>query len=248
MAEKSAIEWTDSSWNPITGCTKISQGCKNCYANRLAMRLQRMDPDGKYKNGFKLTTHEKDVGLPLRWKSPKVIFVNSMSDLFHKDVPDDFILKVFETMENAHWHIFQILTKRPERMNDFTNNIFKKELPNVWLGTSIEDDRVKNRIDYLKTTKAKVKFISFEPLIGPVGDIDLSGIHWAIVGGESGPDFREVEKKWIKEIRMQCRRDHVPFFFKQWGGVTSKSRGRELDGRVYDEYPKEYYEMIPNAR
>lgn len=242
MAEKSGIEWTDSSWNPVTGCTKVSAGCAFCYAERLAKRLQRMSPDGKYKNGFKLTLHEKDLELPLKWRERRTIFVNSMSDLFHEKVPYSFISRVFDTMEKANWHIFQILTKRPERMVHFTNKIYKKKLPNVWLGTSIENNKVLDRLKHLKKVKAKIKFISFEPLLGPVGSINLRGIHWAIVGGESGKYHRPIERKWVVEIRKQCRKYNVPFFFKQWGGLTSKSNGRTLDGRIYDEYPEEYYE------
>ncbi len=241
MAEKSGIEWTDSSWNPVTGCTKVSAGCAFCYAEKLTKRLYSMDPKGKYKNKFKLTLHEKDLELPLKWREPRTIFVNSMSDLFHEKVPTSFIKKVFNVMEKADWHIFQVLTKRPERMAKFTKEIYKKSLPNVWLGTSIEDKKVLSRLKELKKTKADVKFISFEPLIGSVGKINLKGINWAIVGGESGKYHRPIEKEWVKEIRKQCRTYKVPFFFKQWGGVTAKSGGRTLDGRIYDEYPKSYY-------
>jgi len=244
MAEKSGIEWTDSSWNPVTGCTKVSTGCAFCYAERLAKRLQMMDPRGKYKNGFRLTLHEKDLDLPLRWKKPKTIFVNSMSDLFHESVPYGFIKKVFNVMERANWHTFQILTKRPHRMVHFTNKIHKKLLPNVWLGTSIEDDKALRRLNELKKVKARIKFISFEPLLGSVGKVNLKGVHWVIVGGESGKYHREIKRDWIVEIRKQCRKYGVPFFFKQWGGVTSKAGGRTLDGRVYDEYPRVYYNLI----
>ena len=240
MGDKSAIEWTDASWNPVTGCTKVSAGCAFCYAERLSKRLQKMNPDGKYRNGFKITLHEKDLDLPLHWKDSRKIFVNSMSDLFHPEVPDDFILKVYDTMEKADWHIYQILTKRPERMKKFTNEIYKKILPHVWLGTSIENDKVLNRLTELKKVKAATKFISFEPLLGPVGKVNLKGIHWAIVGGESGFHHRPIEKEWVKEIRHQCREYNVAFFFKQWGGLTPKSGGRLLDKRAYDEYPKIY--------
>ncbi len=243
MAEKSSIEWTDSSWNPVTGCTKVSAGCAFCYAEKLAERLQKMDPDGKYRNAFKLTLHEKDLDLPLKWKEHKTIFVNSMSDLFHEEVPYSFVRKVFDTMEKANWHIFQILTKRPHRMTYFTREIYKKTLPNVWLGTSIENDKVLHRLKELKKTKAKIRFISFEPLLGPVGKVNLRGIHWAIVGGESGKYHRPIKREWIAEIRRQCRKYKVPFFFKQWGGITFKSGGRTLDGRTYGEYPEVYYQM-----
>ncbi len=237
MSEKSSIEWTDSSWNPVTGCTKISSGCANCYAERLSKRLQKMNPKGKYRNAFKVVLHPQDLELPLKWKTPKTIFVNSMSDLFHKDVPDNFIKKIFDVMEKANWHTFQILTKRPERMNYFTNNVFKKILPNVWLGTSMEDRRVIHRLKELKSTKAKIRFISFEPLIGQIGKVSLKGIHWAIVGGESGKYHRPIKEEWVLEIRDQCKSQNVPFFFKQWGGLTSKSGGRLLKGKTYDEYP-----------
>ena len=244
MGAKSGIEWTDSSWNPVTGCTKVSAGCAFCYAERLAKRLQMMNPNGKYRNGFKLTLHEKDVELPLSWKEPKTIFVNSMSDLFHEQVPYDFIKRVFDTMEKADWHTFQILTKRPERMQHFTNEYYNKVLPNVWLGTSIEDSKVLHRLKELKKVDAAVRFISFEPLLGPVGKVDLRGIHWAIVGGESGPHHRLIKEEWVHEIRKQCRKYKVAFFFKQWGGLTSKSGGRTLDGRIYDEYPMEPNKLV----
>jgi protein gp37 len=238
MSEKSSIEWTDSSWNPCTGCTKISSGCINCYAERLSKRLQKMNPNGKYKNGFRLTLHYNDIELPLKWKTPRIIFVNSMSDLFHKNIPDDFIEKVFMTMKKAYWHTFQVLTKRPERMRYFTNNVFKEVLPNVWLGTTIENRDVLNRLEILKQVKARINFISFEPLVGPIGEINLSGIDWVIVGGESGPNYRAIKKEWILEIKRQCEASEVPFYFKQWGGFTPKRNGRILDGRIYDQYPK----------
>ena len=244
MGEKSGIEWTDSSWNPVTGCTKVSAGCAFCYAERLAKRLQMMNPDGKYRNGFKLTLHEKDIELPLSWKEPRTIFVNSMSDLFHEQVPYIFIKRVFDTMEKADWHTFQILTKRPERMQYFTNEYCNKVLPNVWLGTSIENNQVLNRLKILKKVEAAIRFISFEPLLGPVGKVDLRGIQWAIVGGESGPYHRPIKEEWVQEIRKQCRKYNVAFFFKQWGGLTSKSGGRTLNGRTYDEYPKVNNELL----
>jgi len=238
MGGKSGIEWTDSSWNPVTGCTKVSAGCAFCYAERLAKRLQRMNPTGKYRNAFKLTLHEKDVELPLSWKEPRTIFVNSMSDLFHEKVPFSFVKRIFNTMERASWHTFQILTKRPHIMEKFINEIYKKILPNVWLGTSIENDKVLHRLKELKKIKAAIRFISFEPLIGPVGKVNLRGIHWAIVGGESGKYHRPIKEEWVHEIRKQCRKYGVAFFFKQWGGPTSKSGGRILNNRTYDEYPK----------
>jgi len=235
MAEGSKIEWTDASWNPTTGCTKVSEGCRNCYADVLAQRLQKMNPNGRYRNGFKLTLHDDVVNLPLKWKHPKKIFVNSMSDLFHKDVSFKFIDKVWNVMERANWHIYQILTKRPERMAEYS---WKKALqPNIWLGTSVEDLKVIDRIKLLQTSNAKVRFISFEPLISDVGELDLSGIHWVIVGGESGINHRPIKEEWVLNILNQCKQQNVPFFFKQWGGITSKSGGRLLQSKKYSEYP-----------
>jgi len=235
MAEKSKIQWTDSTWNPSTGCKKVSAGCTNCYAERVALRLQKMGVN-RYRNGFDLTLHEDVVSLPLTWKKPRKIFVNSMSDLFHEDIPFEFIDKVWDVMEKANWHIYQILTKRPERMSQYS--LKKSLLSNVWLGTSIEDSRVTNRIKLLQTSNAKVRFISFEPLIGDVGEVDLSGIHWVIVGGESGKNHRPIKEEWVLNILKQCEEQKVKFFFKQWGGMTSKSGGRLLQGKIYDEYPE----------
>ncbi|HLD15476.1 MAG TPA: phage Gp37/Gp68 family protein [Candidatus Nanoarchaeia archaeon] len=237
MAEKSAIEWTDASWNPTTGCTKVSQGCKNCYAEKLALRLQRMHSK-KYANGFKLTLHEDALKLPLKWKDSKKIFVNSMSDLFHKDVPFSFIDKVWETMMEADWHIYQILTKRPERMLEYLLDRGHEPAYHIWLGTSVEDERVKQRIDFLRKVPAYIKFLSLEPLIGDVGKLNLKGIQWAIIGGESGKNHRPIQQEWILNIFRQCREQNVAFFFKQWGGITAKSGGRTLLGRTYSEYPK----------
>ena len=234
MSEKSRIEWTNASWNPTTGCTKVSAGCINCYAETLALRLQKMGSK-RYRNAFKLTLHPNALNLPFKWKEPKKIFVNSMSDLFHKDVPDEFIDKVWDVMEKADWHIYQILTKMPERMSQYSWT--KGQLPNVWLGTSVEDSRVKDRIKLLQTSNAEVRFISFEPLIGDVGELDLSNIHWVIVGGESGKNHRLIKEEWVQNILRQCRAQGVAFFFKQWGGLTSKSGGRTLNGKTYDEYP-----------
>ena len=242
MAEKSKIEWTDGSWNCVTGCTKVSAGCTNCYAETLSLRLQKMGTK-RYRNGFKLTLHPDALNIPLKWKEPKKIFVNSMSDLFHKDVPFDFIDKVWDVMEKANWHIYQILTKRPEIMLKYIEERRKASpasniQPNhIWLGTSVEDSRVVHRIDTLRQVPATIRFISFEPLIGDVGNLDLSGIHWAIVGGESGKNHRPIKEEWVLNIQKQCRAQGVAFFFKQWGGITSKSGGRLLQGKTYDEYP-----------
>ncbi len=234
MAEHSGIEWTESTWNPLTGCTKISSGCKHCYAERMAKRLQAMGQPN-YVNGFKLTLHENALEKPLEWKKPQVIFVNSMSDLFHKDVPVEFILKIFDVMHRAHWHTFQVLTKRAERLEELNPKIDWPE--NVWMGVSVETQDYTFRIDHLRRTSAKIKFLSLEPLLGPLHKLDLQGIHWAIVGGESGPKARPVDPAWVIDIRNQCMRAHVPFFFKQWGGVQKKKAGRLLEGRTWDEMP-----------
>ncbi len=234
MAELSGIEWTESTWNPLTGCTKVSPGCKHCYAERMAKRLQAMGQPN-YVNGFKLTLHENALEKPLEWKKPQVIFVNSMSDLFHKDVPVEFILKIFDVMHRAHWHTFQVLTKRAERLEELNPKIDWPE--NVWMGVSVENQDYTFRIDHLRRTSAKIKFLSLEPLLGPLHKLDLQGIHWAIVGGESGPKARPVDPAWVIDIRNQCMRAHVPFFFKQWGGVQKKKAGRLLEGRTWDEMP-----------
>jgi len=230
----SAIEWTESTWNPLTGCTKISAGCKNCYAERMAKRLQAMKQP-HYIDGFELTLHPDSLEIPLTWKKPQMIFVNSMSDLFHQDVPIEFIQQVFEVMNKAHWHTFQVLTKRAERLAQIA-----KYLPwssNIWMGVSVENSDYLFRTEYLKATDAHVKFLSLEPLLGPLKSLDLCGIDWVIVGGESGPGARPVEVSWIRQIRANCVDNDVPFFFKQWGGVRKKQAGRTLDGRTWDELP-----------
>jgi len=235
MANNSAIEWTSSTWNPLTGCTKVSQGCKNCYAERMSKRLQAMG-QANYKNGFKLTLHENVLDLPLQWKQPQLIFVNSMSDLFHEDVPLEFISKVFNTMKNASWHTFQVLTKRSKRLLELDKEL---EWPgNVWMGVSVENAELIHRIDSLRSTQAKTKFLSLEPLLGPLEHMNLSGINWVIVGGESGPYSRPIHQDWVRDIRDQCIRANVPFFFKQWGGTNKKKTGRSLDGRTWDEMPR----------
>lgn len=234
MMGKSKIEWTDSTWNPLTGCTKISLGCKNCYAERMAIRLQAMG-NPNYKNGFDLALHENAFYIPLEWKKPKNIFVNSMSDLFHEDVPLKFILRVFDVMRKAHWHTFQILTKRANRLYEL--NSFIDWPNNVWMGVSIENNNYVNRKDLLIKTDAFVKFISFEPLIGPISEISLDGINWVIVGGESGPHARYMDKNWVIDIRNKCIDERVPFFFKQWGGTNKKKTGRILEGKTWDGLP-----------
>ncbi|MFO7946261.1 MAG: phage Gp37/Gp68 family protein [Armatimonadota bacterium] len=235
MAAKSKIEWTERTWNPVTGCTKISPGCANCYAERFAHRLQAMGQD-KYRNGFDVTLHKRTLDDPLGWKNNQVIFVNSMSDLFHKDVPLSFIKRVFQTMRRADWHIFQVLTKRSEKLLALDDQILWA--PNVWMGVSIENSDYLSRLDDLKRTGAQLKFVSFEPLIGPVSKFDTDGIDWVIVGGESGPGARPMKKEWVIDIRDRCRAHNVPFFFKQWGGTRKKKAGRELDGRTWDQYPE----------
>jgi protein gp37 len=234
MAEHSGIEWTESTWNPLTGCTKISPGCKHCYAERMAKRLQAMGQPN-YANGFKLSMHPHVLEKPLEWKKPQMIFVNSMSDLFHKDVPLDFILQVFDVMRRAYWHTFQVLTKRAERLEELNSKIDWPE--NVWMGVSVETGKYTFRIDHLRRTGAQVKFLSLEPLLGPLHDLNLDGIDWAIVGGESGPGARPLDPAWVTDIRDQCLRARVPFFFKQWGGTNKKKAGRLLEGRTWDEMP-----------
>lgn len=234
MAQHTAIEWTDSSWNPVTGCTKVSLGCKHCYAERMAKRLRAMG-SANYANGFKLTVHEHMLALPLSWKKPAMVFVNSMSDLFHKEVPTDFIHRTFEAMRQAAWHRFQVLTKRSARLLELAPEIVWPE--NVWMGVSVETQRYTPRIDHLRSIDARVRFLSLEPLLGPLPDLDLHGIDWVIVGGESGPGARPLKERWVVDIRDQCLASSVPFFFKQWGGIRKRRNGRELQGRTWDEMP-----------
>lgn len=235
MGDKSAIEWTDASWNPSTGCSKVSPGCRNCYAERLSARLQAMG-NPKYTRGFKFTLHDDALDIPLKWKAPRKIFVNSMSDLFHEQMPESFLQKCFEVMIQANWHIYQVLTKRPDRMLDFSRR-FGRIPEHIWLGTSVESALYNPRIDILREINCRIKFVSFEPLLGPVGKVNLEGISWAIVGGESGPNFRPIEPEWVREIHRQCKKHKVAFFFKQWGGPRPKSGGRKLDGKEWNEYP-----------
>jgi protein gp37 len=234
VASKSSIEWTESTWNPVTGCSKISPGCKHCYAERMAARLQAMGQPS-YRDGFAVTLQRHALEVPLRWKKPQVIFVNSMSDLFHDKVPAEYILEVFDVMNRAHWHQYQILTKRPERLVELDSVL--PWAPHIWMGVSVETAAYKPRIELLRKTHACVKFLSLEPLLGPLGKLNLKGIHWAIVGGESGPGARPMDPQWVLDIRDQCHRARVPFFFKQWGGVNKKRAGRELEGRTWDEMP-----------
>jgi len=235
LGDKSTIEWTDASWNPATGCTKVSPGCKNCYAERLAFRLKRMG-NPKYQRGFDFTLQPSALDLPLKWREPRKIFVNSMSDLFHEEMSDEYLDRCFEVMEEADWHVFQILTKRPDRMARFAKR-HGKFPAHIWFGTSVEMALYKSRIDLLRQVDSEVRFISFEPLLGPIGKVNFKGISWAIVGGESGPNHRRIKIEWVRELRDQCVSGKVAFFFKQWGGLTPKSGGRSLDGRDWNEYP-----------
>jgi protein gp37 len=241
MATNSHIEWTDSTWNPVTGCTKISPGCAHCYAERLANRLKAMGQPN-YRGGFELTLQPHMVHLPLKWKKPKRIFVNSMSDLFHKGVPEDFIKTVFDVMSRAYWHQYQVLTKRSDRLLDLSNQL--NWAPQIWMGVSVENEKYKCRIDDLRKTGARIKFLSLEPLLGPLRDLNLEGIDWAILGGESGPGARPIDPEWVIEIRDQCVAAGVSFFFKQWGGAQKKKTGRTLEGRTWDEMPTPEAELV----
>ncbi|MBM4446008.1 MAG: phage Gp37/Gp68 family protein [Chloroflexi bacterium] len=234
MAALSSIEWTQSTWNPVTGCSKVSPACKNCYAERMALRLQAMG-HRRYANGFKSTMHYQLLSLPLKWKKPQMIFVNSMSDLFHEEVSEEFILSAFDTMKTARWHNYQILTKRTERLVELDSKLPWAE--NVWMGVSVENEDYTFRIDHLRNTGAKVKFLSLEPLLGPIPSLNLEGIDWVIVGGESGPRPRKMEMSWVLDIRDKCQNVGISFFFKQWGGRSKRKSGRELEGRTWDEIP-----------
>ena len=238
MAQDSAIEWTNMTWNPVTGCTKISAGCDHCYAERFSERFRGV-PGHPYEQGFDLTLRPERLDQPVKAKKSKMIFVNSMSDLFHKGVPLEYVDRVFDTMEEAEWHTFQVLTKRSSRMRDYVNRRYgdRKAPAHIWLGTSVEDGSKTSRIRHVLDMAATVRFLSVEPLIGPLGTVDLTGIHWVIVGGESGPGFRPMAEEWAIEVRDQCLAADVPFFFKQWGGVRPKSGGRELDGESWDSFP-----------
>jgi protein gp37 len=234
MSDGSAIEWTEASWNPATGCSKVSPGCAHCYAETFAERFRGV-PGHPYEQGFDLRLWPQRLELPLRWRRPRLIFVNSMSDLFHEDIPDDYIGRVFEVMKQADWHTFQVLTKRHERLAELATAL---DWPaNVWMGVSIENRRFVHRADYLREVPAAVRFISAEPLLGHLEGLDLAGIDWLIAGGESGPGHRRVSEDWIVELRDRCQDENVAFFFKQWGGVRSKSGGRKLQGRTWDDMP-----------
>jgi len=241
MAERTSIEWTDTTWNPVTGCTKISAGCDNCYAERFSERFRGLRGH-PFEAGFDLTLRPDRIEQPLAWRRPRMIFVNSMSDVFHKGIPAAFVDKLFETMERADWHIFQVLTKRSSRMREYLRQRYVDKVAprHIWLGVSIEDGSKLSRIVHLRGSPAEVRFLSIEPLIGPVGQVDFSGIHWVIVGGESGPRARPMRTDWARDVRDQCITQKTPFFFKQWGGLRPKSGGRELDGREWNEMPLIY--------
>jgi len=238
MADGSAIEWTDATWNPVTGCTKITRGCDNCYAERFSERWRGV-PGHPFATGFDLTLRPERLEQPIRWKRRRMIFVNSMSDLFHKNVPRTFVDRVFDTMETADWHVFQVLTKRSSLMRDYLRFRYgnTRGPAHIWCGVSVEDAEGAARIKHLRASPAGVRFLSIEPLIGAVGQINLGGIDWVIVGGESGPGARPVHLEWVREVRDQCVDQNVAFFFKQWGGIRPKSGGRELDGREWSEFP-----------
>jgi protein gp37 len=251
MSTGTAIEWTDATWNPTTGCHKVSPGCDHCYAATLAKRLKAMgnpryQNDGPDGPGFLLTLHEDKIEEPLQWREPRRVFVNSMSDLFHRDVPPHFVEGVFRTMKKCPRHQFQVLTKRPKRMQQVVSAfpVELRELPNVWLGVSIENDEYTWRADYLRLTPAAVRFLSLEPLLGPLPSLNLSSIDWAIVGGESGANFRPIDPAWVRQLRDRCRAHRVAFFFKQWGGRTPKAGGRDLEGRTWDEMPTRRVESL----
>jgi protein gp37 len=238
MATTTQIEWTDMTWNPVTGCTKVTDGCAGCYAERFAERFRGV-PGHPYEHGFDLTLRPERLGQPLTWREPRRVFVNSMSDLFHKDVPASFIDQIFDTMEKANWHTYQVLTKRSSLMVRYLRDRYgdRRAPAHIWLGVSVENRENTVRLRHLQAARASTKFVSFEPLLGPVGTVDLTGIDWAIVGGESGPRARPMEEDWAIEIRDQCDAADVAFFFKQWGGIRPKSGGRLLNGREWNEYP-----------
>lgn len=244
MGAGSSIEWTDATWNPVTGCTKVSPGCKHCYAERMAKRLHAMGQPA-YRNGFLVTLQPQVLSLPLTWRRPRRVFVNSMSDLFHESVSSDYIRRVFSAMGEARWHNYQILTKRADRLAELSPSLDWH--PGIWMGVSVESERYQGRIDRLRETGAAVKFLSVEPLLGPLPNLDLTDIDWVIVGGESGPGARSMSPEWVREIRDQCIEAGVAFFFKQWGGVFKKRTGRVLDGRTWDELPEPALKAVAAA-
>ncbi len=241
MATQSSIEWTESTWNPVSGCTKISPGCLNCYAERMAKRLKAMG-QRRYRNGFAVTLHPEALDEPYGWKKPRVVFVNSMSDLFHEQIPFDFIGQVFSAMEGNARHTFQVLTKRSQRLRELDPLLEWSE--NIWMGVTIENNDYVGRAEDLRSTAAAIKFLSLEPLLGPLPDLDLRGIDWVIVGGESGPGAREMRQEWVLEVKEKCEKANAAFFFKQWGGVNKKKNGRILQGRTWDNYPQVYQSRL----
>jgi protein gp37 len=238
MGDNSAIEWTDATWNPVTGCTKVSRGCDNCYAERFSERFRGV-AGHPFETGFDLTLRPERLAQPLNWKRPRMIFVNSMSDLFHKDIPRSFVDQVFDTMERAHWHVFQVLTKRSSLMSKYLQARYHRGRgpQHIWCGISVENAQAKSRIAHLRSAPAGIRFLSLEPLLGPLGDLNLTGIDWVIVGGESGPGARPMDAHWVRHIRDQCLRQGVAFFFKQWGGIRPKAGGRALDNREWSQFP-----------
>jgi protein gp37 len=245
MGDKSTIEWTDATWNPVTGCTKISTGCDHCYAARFSERFRGV-VGHPFESGFDLTLRPERLLQPFAWKRPRMIFVNSMSDLFQKEIPQTYISKVFDTMEKANWHTYQVLTKRSSLLAKFLNDRYqtRKAPAHIWLGVSVEDERATSRIPHLQRAKASIRFLSVEPLVGPVGNLNLNGIAWVIVGGESGPGARPMDPAWVINIREQCIKSKVAFFFKQWGGRSPKTGGRLLEGKEWNEFPKEQPKAI----
>ena len=234
---KSKIEWTEMTWNPTTGCSKISSGCKNCYAETMSFRLKSMG-NQKYKNGFELTLHPDTLSIPYTWRKPRIVFVNSMSDLLHEDIPLEYVQKVFKVMNECPQHIFQVLTKRTDMLNEIHSGL--KWTDNIWMGVTVEEKEYDSRIQILNEVNSSVKFLSIEPMIGPTPDLDLSNIDWVIVGGESGPGARPIQKEWVEDVLSQCEKSETPFFFKQWGGVNKKKNGRLLNGKTYDGMPSSY--------
>ena len=247
MADSTAIEWTDATWNPVTGCTKITAGCDNCYAARFSERFRDV-PGHPFETGFDLTLRPERLLQPFAWKRPRMIFVNSMSDLFHKEIAKSYIAAVFDTMEKANWHTYQVLTKRSSLLQKFINDRYRDHAApaHMWFGVSVEDEKAKTRIAHLQKANASIRFLSVEPLIAPVGKLNLQGIHWVIVGGESGPRSRPMKEEWALEVRNQCVKARVPFFFKQWGGRSPKTGGRVLDGKTWSQFPR-YREMRVEA-
>jgi protein gp37 len=238
MADLTAIEWTDATWNPVSGCTKVSRGCDRCYAERFSERFRGV-PGHAFEQGFDLRLWPQRLDHPAHWKRPRRVFVNSMGDLFHKQIPREFVGRVFDAMEAADWHQYQVLTKRSSLLRAFVNSRFPDSPcpAHIWLGVSVEDRRALRRVDHLRSANARVRFLSVEPLLEDLGELDLRGLHWVIVGGESGPGFRPLEREWVRGVRDQCLEQGVPFFFKQWGGIRPKSGGNVLDGRRWSQYP-----------